>query len=506
MNVLLILGHPRKDSLCAALCDAYREGAIQAGARVETLVLADLAFDPNVRVESPEQQRYEPDIIHARELIDRADHLVFVYPTWWGTMPALLKGFLDRVITPDFAFRFIDDSPSDWERLWTGKSAQIITTMDTPPPVYRWLYRQPGNNAMRHATLGFCGVTPVRTLVFGSVKASTPLQYKTWLERARRCGFSLRSGRWTRWERCRRHALTWLRALRLQFYPMSWAAYTTGALAVAGTGAFASGAYWWGYLCLFCLEAATVFGNDYVDYDSDCRNRNAGLYTGGSRTLVDGRAGFPAWRFAIAVALALAAVSAGFVLGTTPQPAAAAALVLAAVVLTLGYTAPPLKLSYRGFGELDVALTHSLLVLLCGYVFLGGAWYDALPWLLGLPLAVAILPAIILAGIPDYSADAFVAKRTLAVRFGPRGAVALALAATVGAAFLALLWTQLALAHGAYAGVIWFVLPHAALLGVLLYRHLQRDRAGAATRIDGLLTAALTYIIWFVAVPFYNLI
>src|SRR5699024_496946 len=91
MNVLLILGHPRKDSLCGALYDAYRKGAVQAGACVETLVLADLAFDPDVHVESPEQQFYEPDIEHARELIDWADHLVFVYPTWWGATPARLK-------------------------------------------------------------------------------------------------------------------------------------------------------------------------------------------------------------------------------------------------------------------------------------------------------------------------------------------------------------------------------------------------------------------------------
>lgn len=94
MNVLLILGHPRKDSLCAALFAAWRDGARAAGASVETLLLADLAFDPNVRVESPGRQPLEPDPEIARKLIEWADHLVFVHPTWWGCEPASLKGFL----------------------------------------------------------------------------------------------------------------------------------------------------------------------------------------------------------------------------------------------------------------------------------------------------------------------------------------------------------------------------------------------------------------------------
>lgn len=100
MNVLIVLGHPRKASLCGALAKAYEEGALQANAQVKTLILADLDFDPHVRLESPQDQPFEKDLSHVQETITWADHLVFVYPTWWGMMPALLKGFLDRVLTP----------------------------------------------------------------------------------------------------------------------------------------------------------------------------------------------------------------------------------------------------------------------------------------------------------------------------------------------------------------------------------------------------------------------
>ncbi len=105
MKVLVIMSHPRSPSLCAALAEAYGEGARAAGMEVESLALGTLEFDPDVHPVSPRQQPLEPDLEHARRLIEWAGHLVFVYPAWWGVGPARLKGFLDRVLLPGFAFR-----------------------------------------------------------------------------------------------------------------------------------------------------------------------------------------------------------------------------------------------------------------------------------------------------------------------------------------------------------------------------------------------------------------
>lgn len=127
MKVLVILGHPRTDSLCGALAEAYRDGARSSGAEVRSLELANLEFDPHVHTPSPNQQPLEDDLDAARELVAWADHLVFVFPTWWGTMPALLKGFLDRVMTPEFAFRSCEGG-TGYEGLLQGRSAQLITT------------------------------------------------------------------------------------------------------------------------------------------------------------------------------------------------------------------------------------------------------------------------------------------------------------------------------------------------------------------------------------------
>src|SRR5262245_4212012 len=101
-KVLVILGHPRRGSFCEALADAYAAGAVTAGAEVRRLSLSDLGFEPNVLVPSPRDQPLEAGIANAVGLVAWAEHLVFVFPTWWGTMPACLKGFLDRVLMPGF--------------------------------------------------------------------------------------------------------------------------------------------------------------------------------------------------------------------------------------------------------------------------------------------------------------------------------------------------------------------------------------------------------------------
>ena len=501
MNVLVILGHPRKDSLCAALCAAYREGARAAGANVETVVLADLAFDPYVRVESPEQQPLEPDLEIARQLIEWADHLVFVHPTWWGCEPALLKGFLERMIMPGFAFRFDAPDSTTWRRLWRGKTSQIITTMDTPPPLYRWFYLQPGHNALARATLGFCGVRRKRGLRFGPVRLSSLPQRRRWIERTRQMAFATcadRSG--PRWR-----LAGWLRALRLQFYPMGWAAYAVGALAFAGGSAFASAIFWWGLLCLFALQVAAVFTNEYFDFESDRRNAASGPFTGGSRALVDGRLDFAELRAGIAATVTAALVFAVFAIRLAPRPGEAIALLAIAFVLTLGYTAPPLKLCHRGLGEVDVAITHGFLTVLAGWLLQGGSAQTPTPWLLALPLGTAVLPAIILSGLPDRAADAAAGKRTLAVRLGARPAIWLALVLAVVAAALAIGIAHVPAAHFANRNIMWGVVPWAGLLVLALLALLRKRRDAADARIDGVMMLALAYMLWFVAVPIWNL-
>lgn len=186
-NILVINGHPDPDSFNAALAAAYAEGATGSGAEVRSIELSRIAFNPNLSFGYRKRTELEPDLLRAQELIKQADHLVFVYPIWWGAMPALLKGFIDRVFLPGFAFKYRENS-SLWDKLLTGKSARLIVTMDTPSWYNKLFYRSAGHTVMRSNILKFCGISPVRVTEFTPIKSSTRERRIKWLEQTKKLG------------------------------------------------------------------------------------------------------------------------------------------------------------------------------------------------------------------------------------------------------------------------------------------------------------------------------
>lgn len=186
-QILVILGHPAADSLCAGIARAYAEGAREAGADVRFLDVGQLAFDPVLRLGYRGEQPLEPDLLAARGHITWAHHLVWVYPIWWGAMPAVLKGFIDRVFLPGYAFKYRPGS-SLWDRLLAGRSAELLVTMDSPPWYFRWVTRMPGHHQMKKAILEFCGIRPVRVHSFGPVRTASAARLAQWVEQARHLG------------------------------------------------------------------------------------------------------------------------------------------------------------------------------------------------------------------------------------------------------------------------------------------------------------------------------
>lgn len=186
-NILVINGHPDPDSFNAALAAAYAAGATGSGAEVRGIELGRIAFNPNLSFGYRKRTELEPDLLRAQELIKWADHLVFVYPIWWGSMPALLKGFIDRVFLPGFAFKYRENSPL-WDKLLTGKSARLIVTMDTPSWYNKLVYRSAGHTVMRGNILKFCGINPVRITEFTPIKPSTSERRTKWLEQTKKLG------------------------------------------------------------------------------------------------------------------------------------------------------------------------------------------------------------------------------------------------------------------------------------------------------------------------------
>ncbi|MGG3308967.1 NAD(P)H-dependent oxidoreductase [Paenibacillus lautus] len=189
-KVLIIQGNPIENSYGSQLAEVYARGAAESGAEVRELVLAEMEFDLNLSGGYKGKQPLEPDLQKAQELISWADHLVFVYPNWWGGMPALLKGFIDRVFLPGFAFKYRRNSPLP-EQLLKGKTARLIVTMDSPYIYYRFYLGQPGHQMMKHSILKFCGVGTVRATNITQLRKMPEVARKQWLERVQRMGRKL---------------------------------------------------------------------------------------------------------------------------------------------------------------------------------------------------------------------------------------------------------------------------------------------------------------------------
>jgi putative NADPH-quinone reductase/1,4-dihydroxy-2-naphthoate octaprenyltransferase len=505
MNILVILGHPRKESFCSALADAYIAGAEASGAAIKYLKLTDMEFSLHVTNPHINSQTIEPDLLLARNYILWAQHLVFIYPTWWSTMPSLLKGFLDRVLTPGFAFEERTHK-YEWEKLLKGRSAQLITTLDTPLWVYQWIYKAPGKHAMKIGILGYCGISPVRSLAFSSIKYSTASQRSRWLERTRKEGQKAEKGILTVWEKQGIWISSWLKAIRLQFYPMTWVAYAIGAFGAAYTGYLFDGTIFWvGYIFLFFLEVATVLTNDYYDFHSDKNNHNYSAFTGGSRVLVEKLLTPKQLKRGVFFSLAGMLLCSVFILMLSNGSILTNILLMILMaIMALGYTVPPLKLCYRGLGELDVGLTHSVGVMLCGFAFQGAPLSNPFPWLMSLPLFLSIIPAIILAGIPDYEADKAVKKKTAAVMLGKRKAAMLAITFIILALIVGICWKLITPVKSLYNDIFFIIIPHGIAIIVLVLLFLKKKTL--PPRIDFIMILSLLFIFWYGIVPLVALI
>ena len=184
-RVAVIVGHPAADSWCGALADSYAAAARAGGHEVRMVHLAQLDFDPSLHEGYRQIQALEPDLLAAQATVAWAEHVVIAYPIWWGSVPALLKGFLDRILLPGFAFKYRPGKAFP-EQLLRGRSAQLLVSMDTPPWYFRWVYRMPGIVQLKKTTLEFCGIAPVKVATFGPLISSSSAQRASWLVKAAR--------------------------------------------------------------------------------------------------------------------------------------------------------------------------------------------------------------------------------------------------------------------------------------------------------------------------------
>ncbi|MDI1271792.1 MAG: NAD(P)H-dependent oxidoreductase [Polaromonas sp.] len=189
-RIVLIQGHPDTTvaHLCHALAAAYAAGAEEAGHTVRFIQVAELDFPLLCSQQSWEEGALPAGLQQAQADIRWAEHIVFFFPLWLGGMPALLKGFLEQVARPGFAFAHEAGRPTFTKKGLTGRSARVVVTMGMPALVYRWYFRAHCVKSLERNILGFVGIAPVHTTLIGMVGDFKANDGSRWLAKLRRLG------------------------------------------------------------------------------------------------------------------------------------------------------------------------------------------------------------------------------------------------------------------------------------------------------------------------------
>lgn len=187
-RILIIQGHPDPAGgrFCHALADAYATGAESGGHEVRRIAIAELTMQP-LRSQAEWEAAPSAEIARCQQDIAWAEHLVFLYPLWLGGMPAALKGFLEQVARPGFAFE-VGPNRSSWQKKLAGRSARIVVTMGMPALIYRWYFGAHSLKSLERNILGFVGIKPIRESLIGNVAAADAGTRLAWLEKLRGLG------------------------------------------------------------------------------------------------------------------------------------------------------------------------------------------------------------------------------------------------------------------------------------------------------------------------------
>lgn len=185
MKIYILLAHPNNESFNGSLADSYEKAAKNKGHEVRRQNLGEMKFDPILWKGYNEIQELEPDLKQAQENILWCNKWVIFYPVWWGSVPAIFKGFLDRILFTGFAYRY-HKNDLWWDKLLKGRSADIISTCNSPRWWIWWTYRNSDFNTIKRATLEFCGITPVKLIRIARLKYLNEIQRRKKIDRVLR--------------------------------------------------------------------------------------------------------------------------------------------------------------------------------------------------------------------------------------------------------------------------------------------------------------------------------
>ncbi|WP_300570644.1 NAD(P)H-dependent oxidoreductase [Flavobacterium sp.] len=186
MNILIVFNHPYEGSFCNSLLNSVQNGLKMASHSIDLIHLDKEEFNPVMSAQDlkafRDRKPVDSQVISYQQRLEKADHLIFIFPIWWELMPALMKGFIDRVIFPGLAYDYANKSNTRMKPLLKRiKGVTVITTMNTPGFIYRWFFGNAIQRALIRGTFWKLGYKNRKWISYNRVKMVNQSKREEWL-------------------------------------------------------------------------------------------------------------------------------------------------------------------------------------------------------------------------------------------------------------------------------------------------------------------------------------
>ena len=179
-KILVINGHPNKESFNAVIAQSYIKSALEAGSEVRYIAIGALDFNPNLQFGYHQRMELEPDLVKALADIQWSEHQVWIHPLWWLGMPAIMKGFFDRAFLPGITFKSNKEGAT--EGLLQGRTGRIITTAgDLSLDIYEDIYASSGLVQLKRGILEYCGISSIQDSFIGPLYELNEHDRRKWI-------------------------------------------------------------------------------------------------------------------------------------------------------------------------------------------------------------------------------------------------------------------------------------------------------------------------------------
>lgn len=186
MKTLIVYNHPYDGSFCHSILDTVKKGILEGGNEVDIIDLDSDCFNPVMSGEDllafRNHKVVDEQAIDYIKRLKQADHLVIIFPIWWELMPSMMKGFIDKVIFPGSIYSYTKSGYGMKTMLNNLKSTTVITTMNTPKLVYKFIYGNTVKKALINGTFKKIGCKNVKWISFNMVKSSSNKKREKWLD------------------------------------------------------------------------------------------------------------------------------------------------------------------------------------------------------------------------------------------------------------------------------------------------------------------------------------